>query len=427
MEIAALVLSLAISTLLSASETALVCADPLNLENLASKNDPRAVRALALLRERRRLLLAILIIRSVMAVLATALGTLVAVHWLGAEVGVAVGGAALTAAVILFCEVAPKAYASSRAVVLTIRLRGLLGLVLTVVGPLASLVQHVAGSGGRPKIPGDYSPEEVRATVRRWASGGLLPEEESRPIAGGLKLSEIPVRAIMTPLADLQALPADTPAPQALEIFIREGHSRLPVYRGRIDDVVGVLHLRDTLRALHAHPEDGLVRAAWELMRSPLFVPSTQPAGDVLRQLRVRRTALAVVTDEFGGAVGICTVEDIVEELVGEIRDEHDLEPELVAQDSSGDLLASGRASVRELADYWHVELPEGPYRTLQGLFFSALCRMPVVGDRIDLENLVLEVEAVDARTLQRVRIRRGPTAPVPLTAGGAPPILRGR
>jgi putative hemolysin len=408
-EIAALVFVLAVLMLLSASENTLVCADPLNIENLTSQKDPRAVRALALLRERRRLLLALLLLRSAMAVAAAALGMLVAVHGWGAKVSVAVAGAAVSVAGILLCEVASKAYAASRAGALLFRLGGLLGLVLKVVGPVASLLQRVADSAGRPKIPGDYSPEEVRATLRRWAAGGLLPEEESRPITGGLRLSEIPVRAIMTPLADLQALPAETPAPQALEIFIREGYSRLPVYRGRIDDIVGVLHLRDTLRALHSHPEGEPVREAWELMRSPLFVPSTQLAGDVLRQLQVRRTALAVVTDEFGGAVGICTVEDIVEELVGEIRDEHDLEPELVAQDPSGDLYASGRASVRELADYWHVDLPEGPYRTLQGLFFSALCRMPVVGDRIDLEGVILEVLAVDARTLQRVRIRRGP------------------
>jgi len=200
-EIAALALSLAISTLLSASESALVCADPLDLENLASRNDPRAVRALALLRERRRLLLAILIIRSVMAVLATALGTLVVVHWLGVEVGVAVGGAALSAALVLCCEVAPKAYASSRAVALTIRLRA------SSVCCSRSSGRSLRSSSASPAPAGAEDPWRLlagggegndAALGFRWPApgGGIAPHR------CGLKLSEIPVRAIMTPLAD---------------------------------------------------------------------------------------------------------------------------------------------------------------------------------------------------------------------------------
>jgi putative hemolysin len=233
--------------------------------------------------------------------------------------------------------------------------------------------------------------EEIKALVDAARVGGAVGMQEQRIIYGAVELNNLSVRAIMVPRVEIQHLKTSATLAEALQAVAETAHTRLPVCEGDLDKIVGILHVKDLIRA-HADAEDPPVTVR-ELMRPVRFVPEAKPVADLLKEMKQSRLHLVIVTDEFGGTSGLVTLEDVLEEIVGEIRDEYDAEEEREFQRLD---LYSGifkiRASLSTVNNEMNIRLPREDAATIAGLFLDELQRNPVAGDRLEVENVELTV-----------------------------------
>jgi CBS domain containing-hemolysin-like protein len=282
--------------------------------------------------------------------------------------------------------------------------RGARFLLYPVVEPLGALLLRI---GERQQLSEEEreeeQEEEVEALIEVGEREGLLEAEEGEMMRGIVDLDEKLVREIMTPRTDIVALPADTPIAKARRVVIEEGHSRLPVFHGSIDNVVGVLHSRDLFQAWEEGGEDQTIG---RYLRPTAFVPETLSAAELLSEMR-QKTQIAVVVDEYGGTAGIVTLEDLLEEIVGEIRDEHDEEEDLVRQEDPETWVINAVAHVDELEPLFGVEFEERDFDTVGGLVVSSFGRVPREGERVEVQGLRVEVVKADQRRVHKVRIQR--------------------
>ena len=253
--------------------------------------------------------------------------------------------------------------------------------------------------------------EEIRTIVSEGNRGGLLEDEAREMIEGVIDLGDAYVSQIMTPRTDMHMVQVDTPWDQLLSEVIESGHTRIPVYDKTRDDIVGILYSKDLLPELASNEPKARI-ALRELVRKPLFVPETKAVDDVLQMFQQLRTHIAVVLDEYGGVSGLVTIEDVLEEIVGEIDDEYDPqsveEIERIDQDT---VEALGRAHIDEINAAMNLELPEdGDYDTIGGLVFSELGRIPQPGEEVVWQDKVrISVLEATGRRIDRVRIERVP------------------
>jgi CBS domain containing-hemolysin-like protein len=259
-----------------------------------------------------------------------------------------------------------------------------------------------------------HTPEEIRLLVARGHEQGVVEEDEREMIHGVFEFSETVAREVMTPRIDIAAVPVGIALPELIDIVVAEGHSRLPVYEETIDSVVGVLLTKDLLPLLTRAEDSSVAFDIRTLMREPYFVPDTKPVDDILAEFRRQSLHLAIVLDEFGGTYGLVTMEDLLEEIVGEINDEYDVaEPEF-ASTPEGDILIDGGASISEVNERFGLSLPEEDFDTIGGYIFGALGRVPDPGDTVDGlgddETIALQVEEIEDRRVIRVRLIRTAT-----------------
>ena len=290
--------------------------------------------------------------------------------------------------------------------VLTYGYRGALVLFTPLVVLLARVVPAPRRDREREDDPEEgATDEEIEAFIDVGTKEGILEPEEGAWVWGIVGFAEKQVRSVMTPRIDLICAPVDSGLDELADRFVESGHSRLPVYQDSIDHVVGTLHIRDLLRALRSPDRPAVA----ELLKAPLFVPETKPLDELLRELRDRYQQMAIVVDEYGGTSGLVTIEDLVEEIVGEIKDEHealaaDLEPL-----AEGVFRLDGRAHLEMLDDLFHVDIEDAEVETVAGLVFSAFGRVPQDGESVDSHGLRFTVEAVADRRIQTVRVERAP------------------
>ncbi len=245
--------------------------------------------------------------------------------------------------------------------------------------------------------------EEVEAYFEVGEREGILEADEGKMMRSIVDLGDTLVREIMTPRTDIEAIPLDTSVGEARRAILTASHSRVPVFRESIDNIVGVLHLRDLVRAWGDDRDDAPITA---YVRPAYFVPETQTVDDLLAELRTR-TNMALVVDEYGGIAGLVTLEDILEEIVGDIRDEHDAEEELIEREEEGSWAVSGLVHVSTLEEMFDVEIEdEREFDTVGGLVVSRLGRVPQEGEALDYAGLHITVIKADPRRVYKVRIR---------------------
>jgi CBS domain containing-hemolysin-like protein len=251
--------------------------------------------------------------------------------------------------------------------------------------------------------------EEIRTIVSEGHREGLLEEEAREMIEGVIELGDAVVSHIMTPRTEMHMIQLNTPWDEVVESVIESGHTRVPVYDKTRDDVVGMLYSKDLLPELAKCAEEprGPLSA---LLRKPLFVPETKPVDDLLQLFQKSRTHIAVVLDEYGGVSGLVTIEDALEEIVGEIDDEYDQQAELDIQKIDDDVCeALGRAHVDEINEIMGFELPEeGDFDTIGGFVFAEFGRVPTAGESITWRDAVrVTVLEASRRRVNRVRLER--------------------
>jgi CBS domain containing-hemolysin-like protein len=278
-------------------------------------------------------------------------------------------------------------------------------LTYPVLAPVHAAFRRWAGTIADEEESEEDAAEDVEAFIEVGEREGILEKSEGRMVRGIVDLDTTLIREIMTPRVDVVALHAKASVGEARKVALEAGHSRFPVYGETIDSVVGILHVRDLLRAWEEGWGDegigGLVRPA-------VFVPETRTVAEVLAEMRTRAHA-ALVVDEYGGFAGMVTLEDLVEEIVGEIRDEHDREDASLQAEADGSWLVSGGAHAEELERVFGVDLGERDYDTVGGFVTAALGRVPTKGETFDHAGLRVEILDADPRRVRRVRVHAEP------------------
>ena len=252
-----------------------------------------------------------------------------------------------------------------------------------------------------------HSPEEILMLVQQSGKTGRLGAQDARMIEGVFEFSEKNAREVMTPRTRMVALPATLSLTDAADRVAAAGRSRYPVYRESLDDIVGTVHAKDILRALRG-PEQG-ERTLDGILRPPLFVPGTREVEDVLADMKRQKVHLAIVLDEYGGTAGLVTMEDLLEEIVGQIYDEYDRPDAPSGGPSAGAPapLISGSAEISEINKTYGLQLDDSDYTTIGGVVFGELGRLPKAGDRVDLAGATFEVVEMEGRRVGRVKVER--------------------
>jgi CBS domain containing-hemolysin-like protein len=265
--------------------------------------------------------------------------------------------------------------------------------------------------------------EELKLIVERGGNEGVLEAEEEQMIHAVIELGERRVHEVMVPRIDIVGIEADADLEMAVERIVAEGHSRLPAWERSVDDIVGVLYAKDLLPILARPAEERpTVRS---LLRVPVFVPESMSIDDLLHEFQRRKVHLAIVGDEYGGTAGLVTIEDLLEEIVGEIQDEYDEEEEMVVRLDDDRVRFDGRASVDDLEEIWedlHLdELLEDQdeYDTIGGLVFHRIGGVPQPGDVVKVDGLTLTVESTDGRRVSKVLVTRERPAGEPAEDAG--------
>ena len=313
---------------------------------------------------------------------------------------------------IVFAELVPKTLALAHTERFALSLSQPIEVIARVLSPvinlLTGLTRAVAGAlGARVSADAQISAEELKLIVERGGEQGVLEAEEEQMINAVIELGERRVHEVMVPRIDIVGLEVGGTFEEAVERIIAEGHSRLPVWEQSVDQVVGILYAKDLLRFLkEASADPPPIRA---LLRTPLFVPESITIDDLLRQLQRRKVHLAIVLDEYGGTAGLVTIEDLLEEIVGEIQDEYDEEEPMVVRLDDDRARIDGRASVDELGELWDdldvdalLEDRE-EYDTLGGLLFHRIGGVPKPGDQVRVGSITLTVETTDGRRAGKV------------------------
>jgi len=257
---------------------------------------------------------------------------------------------------------------------------------------------------------GTHADTTVKAPAAADEQGeeGNISEEEGRELLQSVvDFTETVVREVMTPRPDIIAIQADASLNDLRTLFREEQYSRIPVYRGNLDNIIGIVFVKD-LVALPPGAEPPLTT----LMRSAHMVPESKRVSELLKEMQRRQAQTAIVVDEYGGTAGLVTVEDLLEEIVGEIRDEYDVESETVTDEGNGTFVFSGKVSVDEVGDRLGVEIEREGFETVGGYMLSHLGRMPYVGETFELDDLAVEVLEVERRRITKVRVRRRAGAP---------------
>lgn len=279
-----------------------------------------------------------------------------------------------------------------------------------IFAPLSRLVSWTTdrlscllGAGPVPEGP-LVTPAELKVMVAASEEEGLIERQERTMIDNILELEEKTVREVMVPRPDIVALPAATTVRGAVDIFVREGYSRLPVYRDTIDDIVGILYGKDLLPLSVSGRLDDQVG---DIVRPAYFVPESKKTGDLLRELQQMRVHIAIVVDEYGGTAGMVTIEDALEEIVGEIQDEFDTEEQKIVKVGEDEALVDGGVSVDDANEELNLELAAEEVDTIGGLVHERLGRIPVVGDKVELDGALLTVVSSSGRRVTRVRVKK--------------------
>ena len=251
-----------------------------------------------------------------------------------------------------------------------------------------------------------HSEEEIKLLLEDSAEEGVIEAEEKEMIHSIIEFTDTVVRQVMVPRTDISCVSVDAPIEEAVQCALDSGHSRLPVFEGTLDRIVGVVHVKDILPRLVRTGDRGVVR---DLLRKPFFVPEGKKLDVLLQEFRTYKTQLAIVVDEFGGTSGLVTMEDVVEEIVGEIEDEYD-PPELPEFERTEDgARVDARMNIADLNEQLDLELPNGEWDTVGGLVLDLFGRPPLAGEEVQHGALRVRVEAVDGVRIRRVRIIREP------------------
>jgi CBS domain containing-hemolysin-like protein len=388
----------------SMAEMAFIAANRLRLRHLAEDGHRVAAEYLEAFRQPARVLSTAMMGVTVAHIVASSAVTFALMPWLPWTAPL-VATAILAPVMLVFGEIIPKAVAREWATTLVLKLYRPLVWASVLLAPfvvfaqvVVSLMLRLAG-GSQPAVRQFVSREELKNLLQMEPGEANVTTQEAEMIDNIFDLGDTAVREVMVPLVDVVMLPETASPMEAVARIQQRGFSRLPIFAQRETHIVGVVTAMDLLR------RGGAVATVRELMRQPLFVPESKRIDDLLREMQRDRVHLAVVVDEYGGATGIVTLEDVVEEIVGEIEDEHDRTPASVERLPDGTYWVAARTNIDELNEALDWTLPKRDYETIAGLVLSTLGRIPRTGEEFQVPGYTITVLEADTRRVVAVKI----------------------
>lgn len=418
---AAIVVLLILSAFFSGSETALTAASRGKLRSAADKGSRGAERALKVTEDNERLIGSVLLGNNVVNILATSLATAILTKVFGQN-GVAAATLIMTLLVLIFAEVLPKTFAITNPEKVASAVARPIGVIVLVFSPAVTAVRflvrgvlYLFGVRTDPDSNILAVREEIAGALHLGHAEGWVEKEDRDRILGALDLNERTVEEVMLHRSGIEMVDAALPAQDILAQILQSQHTRLPLYRDNPENIVGVIHAKDLLRAMHkllsGGEVDGQGLAVFDVMKvamPPYFVPETTTLGDQMRNFLKRKTHFALVVDEYGGLEGLITLEDILEEIVGEIADEFDeYEPEQIAATADGAYIVDGGITIRDLNRAHDWQLPDDEANTVAGLVIHEAQMIPVVGQVFSFHGFRFEVLTKEENRLATLKIRK--------------------
>ncbi|HEV3312334.1 MAG TPA: hemolysin family protein [Chloroflexota bacterium] len=410
-ELVVVLICLILAGVASGAETALTAIGRVGARSLEERNVPGS-RAVAYLRRDPSLFLStILIINSVALIVASSVGTLLMVHNLQPPWGEIAATAGLSVVVLIFAELTPKNIAvrqPERIALLLSRPVRLASQVLhpaiVVLGAAVAVIMRVLGQGGYNKPTPVITEEQLRQIVTVSEAEGVLEEEEHDMIRGIFDFGSTTVGEVKVPRVDMVTVPVQTPLLEALDVILQEGHSRIPVYEDSVDNIVGILYDKDLLKYVRENQLDVNLR---DVVRPALHVPESKAVDELFRELQQQKVHIAIVLDEYGGTDGLVTLEDLLEEIVGEIQDETDRESPLLKQIDENTYDVSAMIDMEQLNEELGLELPINGVETLGGFVYEQVGQVPPVGEIVEADSITIEVVEVEGRRIRTLRVCR--------------------
>jgi putative hemolysin len=409
--IALLALSAVVVFLAAAAQAALVYIDRARLRHMLEEGTARASALLRLLNEPSSSLSTILVVHTLALCVAAATA-----FWIDQSVWattpwLAVVLAALQLIALLLMQFLGRVLALARPeqVALTfVRPVEVLNRVLFLfLIPLSALDRTLRPLLG---VPRGLTPADAEDRLRHLVEGNAdLEEDERDMITSVIELGEQPVREVMVPRIDIVAAPASSTVRDVLDRIVDSGHSRIPIYEGSIDNVTGVVYAKDLLKFLRDGSQSAPVQP---LAREASYVPETKKVDDLLHEMQQSRVHVAIVVDEYGGTAGLITIEDLIEEIVGEIRDEYDVEEAKIEEVSDSEALFDARVTIRDVNDTLDLDIEDEDFDTLGGLLYHELGKVPNVGDEVRVDGAVVTVLSTTGRRVRKVRVTKVPQQP---------------
>lgn len=347
---------------------------------------------------------------------ATALATTMAIDFFD-DKGAGIATGVMTLVILIFGEITPKTLASAQAEKYVLRFSPFiytLGKVLyPVIRALNFLTNGIIRMFGGPKPENPLvTEEEIRTLVNVGQEEGLIDEDEKEMIDSIFEFDETLVREVMVPRIDIRAINVDKPIEHLVQLIIEIGHSRIPVYENNVDNIIGVIYAKDLLQLLlRTGSELPTIR---QLARPAHYVPESKKVRDLFAELRKEKIHMAIVLDEYGGTAGLVTIEDMIEEIVGEIQDEFDQEENNIEILEDGSLSVSARTPIYDINEFLGVELPDDEFETISGLVFHSLGHIPTEGQELDIDDIHVVVEKISGRRITKLRIIKKETAARP-------------
>lgn len=414
--VALIVALLALSAFFSASETALTAANRATMHQMAGQGSRGAECALGLTEDNERLIGSILLGNNLVNIMATALATALFTASFG-DSGVAWATVVMTFVVLVFSEVAPKTYAITYPERAAIRVAPFINIFVRLLAPVVAFIRLIVrlalraiGIKADPDAQMLAPVELIRGTIALHHHEGGVDKVDRDRLLAALDLKEREVAEVMRHRRDIQSISVDEPPERIIAYSLASPHTRIPLWRGEPENIVGVLHAKDLLRAASRLMQVGPATLdkldVMSVAMKPWFVPETRPLDDLLRAFLQRKSHFALVVDEYGALQGLVTLEDILEEIVGDIIDEHDLAVEQIVPEADGSVIVPGSMTIRDLNRALDWTLPDEEATTIAGLVIHEAQAIPTVGQIFSFHGVRFEVLARERHQITRLRLR---------------------
>ena len=398
-----IVVCLIMSAYFSATETAFSTFNRIRIKNLAEKGNKKAATALKLADNYDNLISTILIGNNIVNILASAMGTLLFTELLQSQdLGATVSTAVLTVVVLIFGEISPKTMAKNSPESFVLFSTPVIRFFYIILYPFSfifKLWQNLLAKIFKKNDDQGMTEEELISIIEDAEEEGGIDEEEGNLIKSAIEFGDLTVEDIFTPRIDITAIPKDATKQEIAAVFSESGYSRLPVYEDELDNTIGILYYKDFYFKAYNTPVQ-----ITDIIKPVIYVAKSQPVNELMKELQEKQLHLAIVTDEFGSVAGIVTLEDILEEIVGEIWDEHDEIIEEIKEMGDGEYIVSGKANTDKF--FSQIDLDEEPEAvTIGGWAMDVLGKIPEVGDKFEQYGLSVEIVEMDGRRVESVHV----------------------